>query len=327
MESNDQSRLRKKPYYPIAKDGLQILLEIFGFSQDPSVQQRDIVLVSIDFENTGHFKEHVPQDADRQVGIAILDTKKLSSTAPEQLISTYNLITGSSNYHRRAMLKFLFGKPTLIDAVDIIHHLNSLIPRGRKIVLVGHDIRHETHILSRLGFDRQVDISLDTYRIAGQVLPYFMLRLGELLTVLDCPHSWLHNGGNDANFTLKALLLLATRAVKSNPPDAWIDKIHLLERVALTAIPTISPGEKELVEREKAIAAEIRAEKHLDRLESRNQLRLWNIGRQEEIRAERANQQLARGPEATTATSGNVFQEEVKGGIQKRRFRIGDSLL
>lgn len=34
-------------------------------------------------------------------------------------------------------------------------------------------------------------------------------QLRGLLTTLDCPSSKVHNAGNDANFTLQALLLLA----------------------------------------------------------------------------------------------------------------------
>ncbi|KAK8054803.1 hypothetical protein PG993_000030 [Apiospora rasikravindrae] len=285
MNPIDQRPGPHRPYYHIAEDGLRVLLDIFGFSQHASVQQRDVVLVSIDFENTHHFKGHLHQDVDTQVGLAILDTRHLSSTAPDRIISTHNLVTGSSKYFRRAMLKYLFGKPALINTRDIVHQLHSLIPRGREIVLVGHDIRFEYHILRKLGFDRQPECCLDTYRMAGQVLPYWSLRLGELLTELGCPYDWLHNGGNDANYTLKALLLLATRAVRSNMPDEWTDKVELLETIAMSPIPTVSPGEEELIAGQKAVAAEKRAA-------SRVELKLSNIGRQAEIRDQRAIKKL-----------------------------------
>jgi hypothetical protein len=37
------------------------------------------------------------------------------------------------------------------------------------------------------------------------------VRLGHLLQELDCPFGYLHNAGNDANYTLRALLLLMVR--------------------------------------------------------------------------------------------------------------------
>ncbi|KAK8087558.1 hypothetical protein PG997_002519 [Apiospora hydei] len=202
MNPVDQRPGPHRPYYHIAKDGLRVLLDIFGFSRDASVRQRDVVLVGIDFENTLLFKEELPEDAETQVGLAILDTRDLSSIEPSKMISTSNLVTGSADYFERATQKFLFGNSILISTSDMAHQISSLIPHGRDVILVGHDIRHETHILSGLGFHRKIECCLDTFRITGHVLPYFMLKLGELLTELDCPYSRLHNGGNDANFTL-----------------------------------------------------------------------------------------------------------------------------
>ena len=84
--------------------------------------------------------------------------------------------------------------------------------RHRKIVLVGYGIRSDLLILRRRGIIFEeigtIVTKLDITYIVREVLGMnFQLR--GLLTTLDCPSSKVHNAGNDANFTLRALLLLA----------------------------------------------------------------------------------------------------------------------
>lgn len=127
--------------------------------------------------------------------------------------------------------------------------------------------------------------------MTSQVLPYFALTLGELLTELECPHSWLHNAGNDANFILRALLLLAVRSCNGSSRDGLS---CLLNEVAKTPIPLRSPGEEEILAQQKARKAQERAEKMAKRYRNtpKYQSKLWSDEKQEEIRAERAAKRL-----------------------------------
>ncbi|KAM6487210.1 hypothetical protein HDV62DRAFT_349305 [Trichoderma sp. SZMC 28011] len=169
------------------------------------------------------------------------------------------------------------------------------IPLDRKVLLVGHDIRHEIRILRQLKFDfSRFDItgSIDTFRIAQQILPYFSLSLGELLTELQCPHNWLHNGGNDAHFTLRALLLLAER---SCPGHVGINN-NLSRAVASARLPMphISPGEAEMKAQEQLTAARKREKKRTKRIKNtrKYQSKSWGPEIIEQIRAERAVKKL-----------------------------------
>lgn len=123
--------------------------------------------------------------------------------------------------------------------------------------------------------------------IISQVLPYFALTLGELLTELECPHNWLHNAGNDANFTLRALLLLATRSCDETSRN---DLSCFLNETAKAPIPLRSPGEEEILAQQKAHKAQERAEKMAKRYRNtrKYQSKLWSVEKQEDIRAERA---------------------------------------
>lgn len=156
-----------------AKDGLQVTLQILGLSDEPLTQPsyHDPVLIAIDFENIPGIVNSSTREQNAQVGLAVLDTRDLKTTIPrEKLVTTYNFITGSDDYYRRAQLKFLFGKPVHILAKDALISIKQCIPQDRDIILVGHDVRHETYALSQLGIDfKEARISrvLDTSRIAG----------------------------------------------------------------------------------------------------------------------------------------------------------------
>jgi hypothetical protein len=51
--------------------------------------------------------------------------------------------------------------------------LESLVPRTRNIALIGHDFKHDLHVLQILKFDLQTSIVgiLDIQKIASDILP------------------------------------------------------------------------------------------------------------------------------------------------------------
>lgn len=161
------------PRPEIAKDGLQLALQVLGLSENPPVQSghHDPVLIALDFENiSGIGKDpDFGQEPNTQVGLAVLDTRDITASTPqENIISTYNFITGSKEHYHRAQIKFLFGKPILIPAKDMLTNIKHCIPQNRNIFLIGHDIRHEINAWSKLKADfRELCITglLDTFRI------------------------------------------------------------------------------------------------------------------------------------------------------------------
>jgi DNA polymerase III alpha subunit (gram-positive type) len=147
------------------------------------------------------------QNHDSQVGIAILNIKDLfAPQLKKNIISTYNLVTGSPSYISKASKKYLFGQSMIIDPTKILKNIQSIIPRDRPIILVAHNVKMELMVLTQLGFELSslnADI-IDTANITNEVFggPGYSLR--EVLTSLNCPFNNLHSGGNDANFTLRA---------------------------------------------------------------------------------------------------------------------------
>lgn len=129
------------------------------------------ITTQIDFENITNVGNISTREANTQVGLAVLDTRDILTSIPsEKLILTYNFVTGSEEHYHQAQLKFLFGKPILILARDMLNSIIQCIPRDRNVLLVGHDVRHELHALSKLRIEfRELRISglLDTFKITN----------------------------------------------------------------------------------------------------------------------------------------------------------------
>lgn len=281
----------------VAKDGLAVLLVALGLSDRADAASRldDPVLVAIDFENTTAF---LPESeiSETQVGLAIMDTRALKlSVSPEHAISSHNFVSGPKRYQRKAISRFLFGSPKSTIKAQILSKIEESLPKGRNILLVGHGIRNELRILKGLGFDFQglgISGCLDTFRITSEVLPYFALTLGELLKELDCPHDKLHNAGNDATFTLRALLLLAVRSQGDDDASAT-QPLAYLQSIASLPLPIRTPiDEPPVLDVAGAIDAR-RARKAKRCKNSRKyQSRQWSEEEKNALRAQRAAKRL-----------------------------------
>lgn len=280
----------------ITRHGLTLLLEILGLSRSVSESPapiNDTVIISIDFEGINTIKSgFTRKDNNSQVGFAILDTKdlRLAQAPPEKLISTLNFATGSSSYVTKASNKFLFGETIAIPSSSMAQTIQSQIPQGRNVVLVGYGILNELQALQALGvkFKEPPCGILDTSRIANEVFQFWGGTLGDLLGVLGCPFNRLHVAGNDANFTLRALLLLAVKwCVDQQQEDDEV--LGVLRDISTSPIPPyVDPEIKAAEKREKRLR---RSRKH--------QSKLWSKEKQDQIRAAREmrRQGICCGPE------------------------------
>ncbi|KAL1868505.1 hypothetical protein Daus18300_005939 [Diaporthe australafricana] len=112
------------------------------------------------------------------------------------------------------------------------HSIDRPVSGLRTIVIVGHSPQHDLEIIRRLGVQMSrtapVAAVLDTHRLSKSILgpgspaaehhpPLQKHALTDVLTELDVPYSWhhLHNAGNDATYTLHALIMLAIRWAES----------------------------------------------------------------------------------------------------------------
>lgn len=100
----------------------------------------------------------------------------------------------------------------------------------RTVVIVGHSPERDLEIIHRLGVSinriAPIVAIIDSYRLSkyilgsnlplGKYTPLQIFALSNVLTELGIPYSWydLHNAGNDATYTLYALIMLAARWTK-----------------------------------------------------------------------------------------------------------------
>lgn len=159
------------------------------------------------------------QNLDSEVGVAILDTGDFDSVPSTKLISADSFASGSSDYQERARNGFLFGESIHITQNDMLKSITSLMPPDQIVIFIGHDIRHDLRALDLLNFDFSTfnTTILDTQSLSKEIIAHESLTLRRLLLMLGCPFTKLHCGGNDANFTLRAFLLLAVRSCIKNP--------------------------------------------------------------------------------------------------------------
>lgn len=185
----------------------------------PGSSMRDVLLVGLDVDTFQGYEELIP-DQQLHVGISILDTRRLhellvSSSREGELataIDSHQWTIGSSGYCRRARNKFLFGKSKSAASIyELKSELEHLV-EGRDIVLVLHGAVSDLKMLRHLNIDLRPLYIIDTNKAAQYPLQlWYRYRLDKLLDVLEIPYAKLHAAGNDARFSLQALLMLAVK--------------------------------------------------------------------------------------------------------------------
>ena len=165
----------------------------------------------------------------------------------------------------------------------MLESIESVIPRSRKLVLVGHDISHDLRALKHLNFDFQTSVVgiLDILWIATRALATYPRGLGDILNEFECSFYKLHCAGNDAHFTLRLLLLLAQNTTQEHAQSE--SRLATLREVPHFPIPyRVDPHIKAALKKQKR---EQRSRKH--------QSKFWNLEMQERIRANRAERREA----------------------------------
>lgn len=223
----------------VSRNGLQVLQTALGLSES---DQPSPIIVAIDFEQTNNLKNGFLESQDSQLGIATFDTKMLTQPREDgqDLITTENYITGSESYIEKASNRFVFGESTTIRPAELVHRIDRTLPKDRPVILVGHAVENELDVCHALGYalaHPNIDV-IDTLLVANEVFQPWRCSLGALLHRLRCPVARLHSAGNDANFTLRAALILAVYTY----PDQDHPVVGRLRQIALSH-STNSPGE------------------------------------------------------------------------------------
>ncbi|KAK5113259.1 hypothetical protein LTR62_003596 [Meristemomyces frigidus] len=197
------------------------------------------VFICIDCEAFEHAQHKITE-----IGLAVLDTRDLSGLTPAE--DGANMISKVKYAHfkpieyahlkNRSFVKgcpdaFNFGPSTWIKLADTNRVLNnifkdpcqlgtaadfsrSVIESNRNVVFVAHNAGSDVSYLKQLGFDisacKNVLATIDTQKLAGGSKRR-SIGLNRLLLSLNLEPVNLHNAGNDAAYTMHAMLLMAVR--------------------------------------------------------------------------------------------------------------------
>lgn len=245
----------------------------------------DVVFLSIDLE-----AYEFAQDKITEIGVATLDTRELAGVEPgakagswlskirtrHLRIREYKKLV-NKRWIKGCPDKFNFGVSEFIQLNQARKILTGIFNdpaaqdpspvQKRNIVLVGHGLKNDTDYLKSLQFSPNaggnVVRSLDTQVLAGSNKK-MTVGLERLLRALDIEPLNLHNAGNDAAYTLQALVMMAVQqtaspgvylaAVQATPvPEKFknrhrkANKTEVRIRYQSTAGPSVKPTTSSIV--------------------------------------------------------------------------------
>ncbi|KAK9450075.1 uncharacterized protein V1518DRAFT_188663 [Limtongia smithiae] len=148
-----------------------------------------------------------------EVGVAILDLKVDNTTEARPSTRHFRiekyLHLRNTRYMNDASEKFDFGRSEIVSLDDCAAEVMLLYRScGRDIAFVGHDCINDIRYLKTIGVDLPSDIpcadTLELWKLKfGENSP---AALGTILNELDITAWNLHNAGNDAYYTVRALM-------------------------------------------------------------------------------------------------------------------------
>ncbi|KAI1098987.1 hypothetical protein F4804DRAFT_345888 [Jackrogersella minutella] len=186
-----------------------------------------------------------------EVGFAVLDTEDAIRVPPGKDGRDWFHLIKSYHFRIREHLEkvnhqfihgcphlFNFGDSEFIYAQDIHRMITTIIGGNeskdkRPVVMVGHDIGQDLNYLQRIGFNiwREPHFldEIDTKSMFQRMQKSTTARgLAALCGELGIPASNFHNAGNDATYTLRAMITMAVRKMVEKPvegEDGWVDKL------------------------------------------------------------------------------------------------------
>ncbi|KAF4966244.1 hypothetical protein FSARC_6043 [Fusarium sarcochroum] len=188
-----------------------------------------------------------------QIGVSFLDAQCLQNllfkhhhmpppdiNLASHIIQSHHWVIEAKQPFKANSYMFLFGKAKAISILELEAQLQKYTQQP--FILIVHEGKQELSVLKRL------NINLNRYS------------LQQLLNEFKIPHRQLHTAGNDAHFTLRALLMISVRdaelqLVGKRLPD-WVP---VLMAIAQAPLPRVPPKK-----RERAAMAEAERQRRLE---------------------------------------------------------------
>ena len=208
----------------------------------------EVIILSLDFGYIAHEGNKITQ-----VGISTMSASKWRELSPAVDASIIHSRCIRTPIKTLITSNFLFGESETVFRRNLVDFLEDTLaqklPDGKpqSVVLVGVGTLHELKILKDLGIDLldknlfAIEGVLDLNTITKTLQLPFKNRpsLMRILKHLDIPfrEEYLHDSGNDAHFTLRALLMLAAIAFeRMKGDDVMRSRVESLKTIALDPI-------------------------------------------------------------------------------------------
>ncbi|KAK2592909.1 hypothetical protein QQS21_009404 [Conoideocrella luteorostrata] len=238
---------RKQQRIQLRKDMLSKVRKYLNLESEP--HQVPVVFISIDIENL----EDQPHPV-TEIGIAALNTTNTKKVVGglggahwwTKIVSHHLIVRQYAMHVNRKYVQgcpdmFQFGQTEVVDDWHLLGKLRDTIAMHatgeRDVVLVGHGIQSDIAHLSKLGFNPS-----SIPRLIGTVDTQSLhqvwkrgeqpRRLDAVLSDLCIRHSYLHNAGNDATYTLRALVTMAVEGPMPEGETWRIPQLFSLDDVA-----------------------------------------------------------------------------------------------
>ena len=214
----------------------------------------DVIFISVDVESYERSHNQITE-----IGIATLDSRALTGIASGQLARNWqdkvkarhfiideNAHLVNSKYVDGCPNSFekQFGISERISIKDAKSHITSCFQisndegKHRTIILVGHDIQSDVNFLRALELDianlPSVLEVMDTANLYSSLKQLDQsTSLANVLCNLGIIGWNLHNAGNDAGYTLQALLAIVVDSLRPESPNTTLeDRIELAKKEA-----------------------------------------------------------------------------------------------
>lgn len=214
------------------------------------------------------------QDKITEVGVSVLDSRHIIGTDPgpdgkewlSKIGTRHILIKEHKHLVNKRFVhgcpdKFNFGTSEVVSLKNIHKTLTQLFDNpspnsirasdegSRKIILVGHGLSNDTVYLQKLKFAPNAKGNIiqhvDTQKFVGSKKQ--QVGLSKLMTGLGIEPENLHNAGNDAAYTMQALLLMTVQ--HTNDPGAYV-------KAVADAKAKVDPAKQRYKDHKAAIRAE-----------------------------------------------------------------------
>jgi DNA polymerase III epsilon subunit-like protein len=282
---------------------------------------KNLIIVPVDVDTGGGY-EVISPDQSFQVGMSIFDTRCLLSNNeidPQTAVTSYQSVNRDTEPCQKATRRLLLGATEILTTTQMAARISTLT-KDRDYVLVAHGIKEDLKFLNNIDpyITARACYVLDTVKVAQHIFQlYYRYSLEKLLDALNIPYDpWrLHAAGNDAFFTLKALLGFAARDILASPQlsvprdqqtiDTQSSLATTLETIAQHSSPSSVEEPQEAPRPEKVPKLSIAAKRRLRRERKAIRRAQWAAAGVDEL-----EQGTSHEPAGTTSTFGISYRRD-----------------